>query len=310
MTSQFEAAPAATTDPTAEAATALATALSGLAGLAGAIWPEADRSDLVGLTVEVAEVCAEVHGLAPLVPPGGVGMQVPAHDADADADVLGFAEQFSVDVSSITGDQRRALFTRLGERAATFTAIVFVADFVPRARAALGALGLGGTEAEHARDAGGGLWEALDHFTRVVPRLTALDPVTTELVRLRGARQHQCRLCQSLRSRPALLAGADEATFSTVDDYRHSRLDPAQQAALAFTDAMIWTPGRLDGDVVDDLAGTTTAAQQFELVLDVTRNALNKVAVALAADAPHVEEGVEIYDIDPDGELLYGLTLD
>ena len=45
-------------------------------------------------------------------------------------------------------------------------------------------------------------------------------------------------------------------------------------------------------------------------MLDVTRNALNKIAVALGADAAHVEDGVEIYDIGPDGTLVYGLTLD
>jgi len=42
----------------------------------------------------------------------------------------------------------------------------------------------------------------------------------------------------------------------------------------------------------------------------VTRNALNKVAVALGADAAHVENGIEIYDVGPDGELQYGLALD
>ena len=42
----------------------------------------------------------------------------------------------------------------------------------------------------------------------------------------------------------------------------------------------------------------------------MTRNALNKIAVALGADAAHVEDGIEIYDIDAAGELVYGLTLD
>ena len=51
-------------------------------------------------------------------------------------------------------------------------------------------------------------------------------------------------------------------------------------------------------------------AQQVELVLDITRNAINKVAVALAADAPHVEHGIEIYDVDDTGNLVYGLSLD
>ncbi len=38
------------------------------------------------------------------------------------------------------------------------------------------------------------------------------------------------------------------------------------------------------------------------------RNAGNKIAVALAADAPNVSEGVEIYDIGPDGTLTQGLA--
>jgi hypothetical protein len=45
-----------------------------------------------------------------------------------------------------------------------------------------------------------------------------------------------------------------------------------------------------------------------ELVLDVARNAQNKIAVALGADDPNVESGVEIYDVNPDGTLTYGLA--
>ena len=83
-----------------------------------------------------------------------------------------------------------------------------------------------------------------------------------------------------------------------------------QRTALAFTDAMIWTPGRIDAAVVGELQLAATEAQQVELVLDVTRNALNKVAVALGADAAHVEDGIEIYDVEGDGTLVYGLSPD
>jgi hypothetical protein len=51
-------------------------------------------------------------------------------------------------------------------------------------------------------------------------------------------------------------------------------------------------------------------AQGVELVLDVTRNALNKIAMALAADAAHVDQGIEIYDLDANGDPVYGLALD
>ncbi len=68
---------------------------------------------------------------------------------------------------------------------------------------------------------------------------------------------------------------------------------------------MVWTPGDLDA-AVGELRAVATPAQQVELVLDVTRNALNKITVGLGADAAHVEDGIEIYDVGPDGSLVYG----
>ena len=73
---------------------------------------------------------------------------------------------------------------------------------------------------------------------------------------------------------------------------------------------MIWNPGRIDPAVVAGLRAVASPSQQVELVLDVTRNALNKIAVGLGADAAHVEDGIEIYDVEPDGSLVYGLTAD
>ena len=142
----------------------------------------------------------------------------------------------------------------------------------------------------------------------MVARLDGLDPVTTEVVRLRGARQHQCRLCQSLRSRSALVAGADDDVFAAVDDFATSDLTDAQKAALALTDALIWTPAHLPEVVLADVRAHLTPAQAVELVLDGMRNAGNKIAVALGADDPNVSEGIEIYDINPDGTLSYGLA--
>jgi hypothetical protein len=72
---------------------------------------------------------------------------------------------------------------------------------------------------------------------------------------------------------------------------------------------MIWTPARITGSV-PRLLEWFSPAQSVELVFDVTRNALNKIAVALEADAAHVDEGIEIYDLDAEGNPLYGLTLD
>ncbi len=304
-------------------------AADALDGFEAAAWGEALRLDRVELVEQVAVVCAEQHGLAPLAPPPALagaetnsGSRSGADGSDgadgADGPVLEFARQFSVDVASITPAQRAAFSESLGKQAATMAPVIFVMDFVPRTRGAFDALAGqdGGSNGSHGADAtepvaepsAVPIWEALVTLARVVPRLEALDPVTAEVVRLRGARQHQCRLCKSLRSRPALLAGGDESVFSAVDDYEHSDLTAAQKAALAFTDAMIWTPARITGSVAPMLEWFSPA-QTVELVFDVTRNALNKIAVAMEADAAHVDEGIEIYDLDAEGNPLYGLTL-
>lgn len=296
-------------------------AMTALDRIAPAAWSEAGRAGWLDLAELVGRVCAVQHGLEPLAPPptgapghwhheSGERWQFLADLTAADRALLEFAAQFAVDVSAITDAQRGDLFDQWGRAAPTVAAVVFTMDVLPRARAALRALvpDLGEHPAPPDADPAG-IWEAFDGLIRTVPRLDALDPVTSELVRLRGARQHRCRLCQSLRSRPAVQAGADEPFLSLLDDYEHSDLSLHQKAALAMTDAIIWTPGRMEA-AVRRLAALASPEQCVELVADVTRNALNKIAVSLAADAPHVEEGIEIYDVDADGEIVYGLTID
>ena len=286
-------------------------------------WNEAARVDRIDLIELVGSVCSAQHGLRPLPTPTGRSTgrwgsepggrwRALGDLTAADRALLDFAEQFAVDVSAVTDSQRGALFDQWGKEAATLVAVTFVMDFLPRSRAALLVM-----EPNPAADPvpvgpvadGTGVWAALDGLIRIVPRLDALDPVTSELVRLHGARQHRCRLCRSLRSRPAVVAGADESFLRQLDDFEASDLSVHQKAALGMTDAMIWTPGRIDA-AARRLMANASPSQCFELVADVTRNALNKIAVALDADAPHVEEGFEIYDIDADGELVYGLTLE
>ncbi len=207
-----------------------------------------------------------------------------------------FAEQFAVDVSVIDDEMRSAFLEATGSAAFTAVQAIFVDDFWPRVPAVLGA--------EAGRDVEGGeLWPALEEFMREVARLDSLDPVTTELVRLRGARQHDCRVCKSRRSVAAIDGGADEATFDAVDRYETSDLPDATKAALALTDAIIWTPYAVPPGVLAAARTHLTDEQVVEVVLDVTRNAANKIAVALGADAATVTDGVELFTTDTDGNL-------
>jgi alkylhydroperoxidase family enzyme len=186
--------------------------------------------------------------------------------------------------------------------------LTFVADFLPRVRAGLEALDLpvSWTDAvvwDHDSDPADVLFNA---FLPGVARLRALDPVTSEIVRLRGARQHNCRLCKSLREGNALDAGGTESLYEQIDDYETSdALADSHKAALRYVDALIWSPAAIKPEVAAGVRVHFTQAEAFEVTLDVMRNASDKIAVALAADAPRVESGIERYLIDADGQTVF-----
>lgn len=145
-------------------------------------------------------------------------------------------------------------------------------------------------------------WPLLEDLMRAVARLEALDPVTTELVRLRGAAAHDCRLCRSRRSTPA------RAAVSLLDQVESGAvpadLSPRHRAALALTDAVVWDWRAVPETVLADVRRELAPAEVVEVVLDVVRNAANKIAVALAADAPEVSEGVQWFSADADGQVV------
>jgi alkylhydroperoxidase family enzyme len=253
----------------------------------------------------VRGVCAGALGLPPL--PAEV--DEPAAAAPAVAE---FAEQFSVDVSAITREQRSRLFKALGD--ATFGVVVsmYIADFVPRVRAGLEALGVG---SEYLGWVNGPIsWDhtsepsdvVFNGFMPAVARMRSLDPVISELVRLRGAAAHNCRLCKSLRESTALDAGGSETMYDEIEHFEKSDLlGDRVKAALRYVDALIWSPAHLVADDVEEVRFRFTEAEAIELTFDIMRNASNKVAVSLGADAPRVESGIERYLIGADGQTVF-----
>jgi len=229
---------------------------------------------------------------------------------ETDRAVLAFTEQFVMDVAGVTDADRAALGARLTpEELGGFVLSLYVVDYGIRARLALARLfaeaGPLAIEPDTAHDRPVDLGTAFDGMLKTIALLGALDPVTTELVRLRGARTHNCRICQSTRSVAALRSGADEATFDQVDFYPTSDLDPATKTALRLTDAIITQPATIDPALVAEVRGHFTPAQVAEIVLDVVRNSAQKSAVAMAVDQAHVSEGVELYEIGDDGDVIF-----
>ncbi len=230
---------------------------------------------------------------------------------------LGFAEQFVIDVAGVDDQLRTALRSTLGPTGMLgFVVALFTLDYGRRVSMVLNGLfpeeagprsdGPGhGVVAEGGPVEGLALLRVFDELSRSVARLDSIDPVTTELVRLRGARQHNCRLCQSTRSVRALEAGADEPLLDITERYEDSDLSESGKVALRLTDAIITEPGSVRGALAGSVHRWFTPLQVVELVMDVMRNSGQKIAVALAADDPHVSSGFERFEITEGGDVVY-----
>jgi len=227
-----------------------------------------------------------------------------------------FAEQFVVDVAGLTDDQRNSMMAAMGNDAFAFVQFVYVADVFTRARIAIEMLFGDRLEAVDPVDpvdadsgAGDALWPLLERFMQQVALRSALDPLITELVRLRGAQVHNCRLCQSRRSVKALDAAPDAAVFEhiTADN---PDLTERERVALALADALVTQPRSIDAGLITAVHAHFDVAAITEIVYDVARNAANKIAVALGGDAPVVSEGVEFYDIDESGDVVADVDID
>lgn len=248
-------------------------------------------------------------GRALSLPPLPVPVDLADGRSDEEAVLAAFAEQFSTDVTGVGDNQRQCFLNAHGDKAFGVVVAVFIADFVPRVWAGCDALGLGrpGAVSEVAWDADGDPVDALlGGFVPAVARLRDLDAVTTEVVRLRGAAAHNCRLCRSLREGHALDEGGSEDLYRQIEDFENAPdLSRAHKAALRYVDALVWTPSTIDDAVVDGIHKHFSEKQAFELTLDVMRNAANKIAVALGADAPRVTDGTERYEVDEAGQTVF-----
>jgi alkylhydroperoxidase family enzyme len=259
-------------------------------------------------TALIRRVCARTLALPAL--PAEADVSGPG--SDSEAVIVDFAEQFSIDVSTIVGAQRSRLWKVLGDSMFSTVVQMYIADFVPRVRAGLEALGVG--DEYLGWSAGPVTWDhatdpadiVFNDFLPTVARLRELDALTAEVVRLRGATQHNCRLCKSLRETTALDAGGTETLYGDIEKFEAStQLTERHKAALRYVDALIWSPGRIDDGAAAGMRTHFSDAEAVELTLDVMRNASNKVAVALGGDAPRVEQGTEQYLLDVDGQTVF-----
>ena len=238
---------------------------------------------------------------------------------------LAFTEQCVIDVSGVSDDDRADLGTHFAaDQVRGFVTALYVTECTQRLEL-VSRLLLGGPSPgpdlvasaavpPAAGDVAAGLRAVLKEYQDAVMRGTDLDPVVTELVRLRCARTHDCRICKTLRLADARTAGADDEMTAKVDFYEHSDLDERTKIALRITDAFITVPGALGAGVIADARSVFSESELAELCLDITKWSTQKIHVALGTDGadalPTSAQGVSFFSFDVEGRVAgYSATL-
>lgn len=143
----------------------------------------------------------------------------------------------------------------------------------------------------------------IEEFARVAMRALELDPLVTEVVRLRCAEYHDCRVCSSLRIADAVAEGLDEEMRAEIRDYEHSELEERLKVALRYVDTIIADPNGLDADLRAELRSHFSASQIAEMSFDVMKWSFQKALVALRLEQPPWE-GLASLSFDEVGETV------
>ena len=157
--------------------------------------------------------------------------------------------------------------------------------------------------------AGGPLENAIAEFAAAAVRARGIDPIITELVRLRCAQYHDCRLCGSFRVQEALDAGFDESMQKAIGSHETSDFSPKIKAALRLCDAMIMRPGDIEPGLRDELNEHFSDAEIMEICVDVMKWSQQKSLVALRIEPPASEEHLTQLIFGSDGHPVFGEPL-
>lgn len=157
---------------------------------------------------------------------------------------------------------------------------------------------------------GSELEQHIGAFAAAAVRARSIDPVTTEIIRLRCAQMHDCRLCGSLRVREALDSGFDEGMQRKIGAWESSDFSPKIKAALALCDAMIMHPGAIDPALRESVSEHFDAAQIAEICVDVMKWSQQKALVSLRIEPPASEDSLTELRFDEAGNPVFGEALD
>ena len=148
----------------------------------------------------------------------------------------------------------------------------------------------------------------LDDWQNAVMQLDALDPLTTEVVRLRCATNHDCRFCRTVRLEVDGARAIDEDTAGLVARRDAEALTPRHATAMRLADAMMSQPGWIDDQLVAALHEHFSRDELLEMSLDVMKFSHQKIKVALGLDEPMRADGRLVdFAIDAAGRPAFGV---
>ncbi|HKK22043.1 MAG TPA: hypothetical protein VJ947_00030 [Pseudohaliea sp.] len=241
--------------------------------------------------------------------------QPPADCTDGERLALALAEQFAVDVNGISEAQVAALTDALGGEAVNaLVNSLYLVDMTLRlglvvpvvlpGHEAAPAAAAEDSPAANPADPGERIAAVIADFAAAAVLAEGVDAVTSELVRLRCAQVHHCRLCGSLRQRSALEEGFDEAMAERIARYEQGGFSAAATAALRLVDTLILCPADASDALRAELHEHYSPAQVAELCFDVVKWSQQKALVATHSDAPPWE-GVHVLNFDGEGHPLF-----
>jgi AhpD family alkylhydroperoxidase len=127
-----------------------------------------------------------------------------------------------------------------------------------------------------------------------------LDPLTSELVRLRNAALQGCQFCGSFRSGVAQDRGMNEPMVEDVfGDYESSGLlSERSKVALRLVDAFILGFGHVPADLARQSHEHFTDAELAAIGLRVLSSSTNKVGIALGTDKQDPKEAYGLRNLE------------
>jgi alkylhydroperoxidase family enzyme len=220
-------------------------------------------------------------------------------------------EQFLVYVPGVGSELLHPVETVLGSIGLeTFVQSLYVLDQTTRLRLVHGQLFTEKeqnqtSDVEHA-DASASLPNLLSALHADTMRLSELDVLTTEVVRLRAATYHHCRLCSSLRLQDREASVVDESLAGRIERNDLSGMVDDHVLAVRYADGHMINPKELDSALVRALTDRYTREQIIELSLDVSQWNQQKILVALGTDDPVSETGLTPLTFDVQGHIVHG----